>query len=953
MRPGSSRPTRVLAVLPSRLPSAQIYILKPLSALARAGQVVLDVALEASVQLGQILWSDVVAFCRNIEPAAEWVMEEALAHGKATTYDLDDDLWGVPFDSEYGLYYRDVERVRTLESFLRRATVVRVYNRRLRERVMEFNPRVKLLRPGIDSSRVPKEPVRRDDGAVRITYASGRGVADPLVSIFADALLDVLASHPETEAVFWHEVPRPFRGHPRARSIPAVDDFDAYLGELSSGRYDIGLAPLLGTDFYLCKTDTKFRDYGASRVAGVYSDVEVYASVIHGDTGLVVPDDANEWRGAMERLVIDHDLRRQIRDRAHRAVVDGASQAVLEADWSSLLAEIASECIEPSLGPVGSSASMLQAAPASPVRIALTGEVADPAGFDGLAQMRSGKLVSADSGEPLPSNHADLVFVELSSRIEGSLEEVLREAQRIGRHGSQVSIVAPYAWRSGAEVHPPRLTLDENTPREWTACPDTLVPPEEYAGEAGPRWGMGRTAGLDLRCLRLEFVYAPGYRSLPPARRRLARRREPGACEWLLCQLVVVKEPMQLEEMKAMERETRLYEPQFITTRRLEEANEALRSAYGDLRRTFDGREDDLGHMHALVAEGATEVSLLREAAADAVREVEVLRSALGEATTELGRMRTAVVATEKDLQEVRAARDELRSAVNEAMEEVRNIRAAGEKRQQEAMEEVRNIRAAAEKRQQEAMEEVRNIRAAGEKRQQEAMEEVRNIRAAGEKRQQEAMEEVRNIRAAADRQQQEMSSLELELARSKGAARRLAETSEARRRSLPYRLRERFVDRTGLANRLGTAFRQIQDDADLFLPSTNGWILSTSGDLRGVPFVPYSVNVDRGALNEVLLAFRADVGAETGTLGLEIVSATNKEIVVQTVIPAPGLDLEAPVRFQFAALGPDVPGTIEFRVFARDLDVAVRALEWRRRRLGGLRKSAAELFFGLGFAGD
>jgi hypothetical protein len=619
----------------------------------------------------------------------------------------------------------------------------------------------------------------------------------------------------------------------------------------------------------------------------------------------------------MERLVIDHDLRRQIRDRAHRAVVDGASQAILEADWSSLLAEIASECIEPSLGPVGSSASMLQAAPASPVRIALTGEVADPAGFDGLAQMRSGKLVSADSGEPLPSNHADLVFVELSSRIEGSLEEVLREAQRIGRHGSQVSIVAPYVWRSGAEVHPPRLTLDENTPREWTACPDTLVPPEEYAGEAGPRWGMGRTAGLDLRCLRLEFVYAPGYRSLPPARRRLARRREPGACEWLLCQLVVVKEPMQLEEMKAMERETRLYEPQFITTRRLEEANEALRSAYGDLRRTFDGREDDLGHMHALVAEGATEVSLLREAAADAVREVEVLRSALGEATTELGRMRTAVVATEKDLQEVRAARDELRSAVNEAMEEVRNIRAAAEKRQQEAM------------------------------------EEVRNIRAAGEKRQQEAMEEVGNIRAAADRQQQEMSSLELELARSKGAARRLAETSEARRRSLPYRLRERFVDRTGLANRLGTAFRQIQDDADLFLPSTNGWILSTSGDLRGVPFVPYSVNVDRGALNEVLLAFRADVGAETGTLGLEIVSAANKEIVVQTVIPAPGLDLEAPVRFQFAALGPDVPGTLEFRVFARDLDVAVRALEWRRRRLGGLRKSAAELFFGLGFAGD
>jgi len=881
MRSGSSRPTRVLAVLPSRLPSAQIYILKPLSALARAGRVVLDVALEASVSLGQILWSDVVAFCRNIEPAAEWVMEEALAHGKATTYDLDDDLWSVPFDSEYGLYYRDVERIRTLESFLRRATVVRVYNRRLRERVLDFNPRVKLLRPGIDSSRVPKQPVRRDDGKVRITYASGRGVADPLVSIFADALLAVLASHPETEAVFWHEIPRPFRGHPRVRSIPAVDDFDAYLGELASGRYDIGLAPLLGTDFYLCKTDTKFRDYGASRVAGVYSDVEVYASVVDGETGLLVADDADEWRGAMERLVVDEDLRRHIQERAHRAVVDGYSQAVLEADWSSLLAEIANGGSEPGAASARPTASMPEATSASAVRIALTGGVEVPAGFDDLAQMRSGKLVSACSGEPLPSDHADLVFIEMSSRIQGNLEEVLREVQRIGRHGSQVSIVAPYAWRSGAEVHPARPTLDENSPREWTAFPDTLVPPEEYAGDAGPRWGLQRTAGLDLRCLRMEYFYASGYRHLPPARRRQARRSESHACEWLLCHLVVAKESMQLEEMRAMARGTRLYEPQFITTRRLEEANEALRSAYGDLRRTFDGREDELEQLRDLVAEGATEVSRLREAAADAAREVELMRSALGEATAELGRMRTAAVATEKDLQDVRAARDELRAAMNRALEDVRDIRAAG------------------------------------------------------------------------DRQQQEMAILELELARTRQAARRLAETSEAGRRSLPHRLRERFLDRTGLAGGLGAAFRQLQDDADLFLPDSNGWLLSTSGDLREVPFVPYAVNVDRGGLSEVLLAFRADVGAETGTLGLEIVSAAKKEIVVQTVIPASRSDLDVPVRFQFAALGPEVPGTLEFRVFARDLDVPIRVLEWRRRRLGGLRRSKSKLFFGLGFAGD
>src|SRR5262249_8566900 len=143
----------------------------------------LEIAFENDVSLGQIHWSDVIAFCRNIEPSASWVLDEALSHRKATIYDLDDNFWQVPLDSEYGLYFRSPERLRELEHYLQTVDVVRVFSRPMLELVRSFNPRARLAPPAIDVSQAPREAIARDDGTIRIVYASGRGVSDALVAI--------------------------------------------------------------------------------------------------------------------------------------------------------------------------------------------------------------------------------------------------------------------------------------------------------------------------------------------------------------------------------------------------------------------------------------------------------------------------------------------------------------------------------------------------------------------------------------------------------------------------------------------------------------------------------------------------------------------------------------------------------------------------------------------------
>ncbi len=51
-------------------------------------------------------------------------------------------------------------------------------------------------------------------------------------------------------------------------------------------HWDIGLCPLLDTPFNQCKSDIKHLDYGAARIAGIYSRVPSYESTVrHLETG--------------------------------------------------------------------------------------------------------------------------------------------------------------------------------------------------------------------------------------------------------------------------------------------------------------------------------------------------------------------------------------------------------------------------------------------------------------------------------------------------------------------------------------------------------------------------------------------------------------------------------------------------------------------------------------------
>ncbi len=141
-----------------------------------------------------------------------------------------------------------------------------------------------------------------------------------------------LEAHPDVRlAVMTNEFGRPFVALPPERyHFTPFGSRAAYYQFLST--LDIGLAPLLPTDYNRCRSDVKFLEYASRGVTGIYADLEPYrATVEPGQTGLLYRTPA-EFLQALDRLAGDAALRRHIREQAyayvrqHRRLADHIGQ---------------------------------------------------------------------------------------------------------------------------------------------------------------------------------------------------------------------------------------------------------------------------------------------------------------------------------------------------------------------------------------------------------------------------------------------------------------------------------------------------------------------------------------------------------------------------------------------------------------------------------------------------
>jgi glycosyltransferase involved in cell wall biosynthesis len=325
---------KVLAILPVLIPSTLINVATPIVDLHTAGKITARVALEPYVKERDLKWCDLAILCRNTDPqTGRWFLKLLQDH-KPYIYDIDDNFFELPPDTVTGKYHTAPERIAMLEEYIRRADLVRVYSDLMFAKLKTMNSEVIKVNGTVDWRllRPPRRPAVKD--VVRIVYATSR-VKDTLAELFKPALERVLKKYQsQIEVYFLGYNPPEFKTYPNVFYKPLTLNYEQYMRYFSAAGFDIGLAPLLNDVFHRSKTNLKVREYGACRIAGIYSDVDVYSTtVIQGETGILVKNDVEAWYTAISQLIENKDLRTHIQEKAFHFAQENFSQTAFTQIW--------------------------------------------------------------------------------------------------------------------------------------------------------------------------------------------------------------------------------------------------------------------------------------------------------------------------------------------------------------------------------------------------------------------------------------------------------------------------------------------------------------------------------------------------------------------------------------------------------------------------------------------
>ncbi len=237
------------------------------------------------------------------------------AAGKPTFYEINDYFLGFqPWNPVY-YFFKDPENRATILQLIEACDAVQVTCRELARRFERYNSRIFVFENQME--RIGS--LQKAASPLVIGWGGSHGHLED-VRQAAPHLIDWFRKHPEARLSIMgsrkiYELFQDLDERQKIYTPPGtLDDFYRFLQTLH-----VGLAPLLPTDYNLCRSDVKFLEYGAFGAVPVCADLEPYHHVVDWETGFLFQTPA-EIPAILDRIAGDPALRASIAARAHHYV---------------------------------------------------------------------------------------------------------------------------------------------------------------------------------------------------------------------------------------------------------------------------------------------------------------------------------------------------------------------------------------------------------------------------------------------------------------------------------------------------------------------------------------------------------------------------------------------------------------------------------------------------------
>ncbi len=260
---------------------------------------------------------DLVIFNRYALPYGSIFLDLCRVHKVPNVYFIDDDLINIPENWEETLQKRqgDPEVIKNRKYLLENTDFIYASTEYLSKRLAEKLPSQQIffgVYPTYLESLIKKNlssKKEQKDQIIRLGYMASRGHQKDL-EIITPAINKILTNYPQVRFETFGTISLPTeltdKFGERVCHQPVVK-YDMFLQNLYELDWDLGLAPLIDTEFNRCKSPVKYLEYTACNVPVIASNSLVYNKIINGENGILAEQD--NWYDSIDLLINNPQLR--------------------------------------------------------------------------------------------------------------------------------------------------------------------------------------------------------------------------------------------------------------------------------------------------------------------------------------------------------------------------------------------------------------------------------------------------------------------------------------------------------------------------------------------------------------------------------------------------------------------------------------------------------------------